>query len=247
MIKVSYADRQRMCRLAMRTALGSSVGLGTIATLLTLAALIPRPFRPALNPAAARIACTERIYLTSDRIHTNLIVPVTTPIFDWQQRIPLATLGQRQNQPYRYLQFGWGDRTFYMETPTWNDITLPNAAKALFWPTPAVLRIQGYVKLPQSREGFQVIAIDLRPEEYRSLMAFLDQAFQRTPQGQVQRIQAANHPDSSFYEATGRYSLFYTCNDWTAAALRTARLRTSLWTGLAPAVLRNLGQDCPPE
>ena len=37
-----------------------------------------------------------------------------------------------------------------------------------------------------------------------------------------------NH--DSFYEAKGNYSLFFTCNTWANNALKSAGLRTCLWT-----------------
>ena len=34
----------------------------------------------------------------------------------------------------------------------------------------------------------------------------------------------------AFYDATGSYSLFHTCNSWTNNALKAAGMKASVWT-----------------
>ena len=36
--------------------------------------------------------------------------------------------------------------------------------------------------------------------------------------------------NDAFYEATGRYSLFHTCNTWTNNALKIAGQKACVWT-----------------
>ncbi|MDK7354048.1 DUF2459 domain-containing protein, partial [Rothia aeria] len=35
--------------------------------------------------------------------------------------------------------------------------------------------------------------------------------------------------DDAFYEANGKYSIFYTCNTWTNNVLKKAGLKASFW------------------
>ena len=36
------------------------------------------------------------------------------------------------NENEEYISFGWGDENFYINTPTWNDLTFNNAFRAVF-------------------------------------------------------------------------------------------------------------------
>jgi hypothetical protein len=43
-------------------------------------------------------------------------------------------------------------------------------------------------------------------------------------------------PADVFYEARGPYNVFFTCNEWTGAALRAAGIRMGRWTPLSQSV-----------
>jgi uncharacterized protein (TIGR02117 family) len=179
-----------------------------------------------------------QIYAAGEANHVNLVVPVKTATYDWGEWLDLTRLG-RQPQTYRYLKLGWGDRAFYMNTPTWGDVQVTNALRALFAPgNAAALYVQGYVDLP-AESGVTVKCIQLSPANYRQLVAFLQASFQVTA-GRPQLIQPGYEPTSAFYEATGHYSILRTCNSWAAEGLQAAQVNTPLWSGLAAAVMRQI-------
>lgn len=38
-----------------------------------------------------------------------------------------------KNTDFNYIAFGWGDKGFYLDTPTWADLKFSTAFKAAFW------------------------------------------------------------------------------------------------------------------
>lgn len=211
--------------------------LGTI-TLLAIAAVTPRQWYPPQQQAD----CKFRIYVSGGIMHTNFFVPVRNDAFDWNQHLNLATLGKRMATEYRYLQFGWGDRRFYIETPSWDKISISSALRSLLLQNPAALFVKGHTTVPYyPNETLKCISLD--QTRYLKLMHFLEASFQTNSQGK-ERISSGHDGDSSFYAATGRYSMFKTCNSWTAEGLRSADVNTPLWGGLAPAVMQQLKDSC---
>lgn len=116
----------------------------------------------------------------------------------------------------QYLSFGWGERNYFMaRAPTFGD-----AMSALF-PGPAVLLVTPLYRAPQdSRAGKQVFEVRLSKTGLDRLSNHLWAAFDRSGDGTLRRLAAGHEPGSVFYAATGTYSASYTCNTWTAEALR---------------------------
>ena len=217
---------------------GACVGLGTIA-LLTIAALTPRQWHASSPPAD----CQFTVYVSGDQMHTNFFVPVRTTAFDWNQHLNLATIGKQAAADYHYLQFGWGDRTFYVETPSWDQVSLPSAVRSLVLQNPAALFVKGHTAVPHYPNE-TLKCVSLSKGNYLKLMHFIEASFQTDRQGNVQRISSGQDGDSSFYEANGHYSALKTCNSWIADGLRAADVNTPLWGGLALAVLHQLPASC---
>ena len=213
-------------------------GTLTAIALLTVAALTPRQWHASPQPADCRFS----VYVSGGAMHTNFFVPVRNEAFDWSQHLDLAALGKQASTNYRYLQFGWGDRIFYLETPSWDKINILSALRSLLLQNPAALFVKGHPSVPQySNETLRCIS--LSKGNYLKLMHFIKASFQ-TNQGKPLRIGTGQDGDSSFYAATGRYSSLKTCNSWIAEGLRTADVNTPLWGGLAPAVMRQLNNTC---
>lgn len=215
------------------------VGLGA---LLAIAALTPRKWS-----FVAEQNCEFTIYLASDGFHTNFFVPVQTPAFNWGNRLNLAEIANQSKLNYRYLQFGWGDRIFYVETPSWDQVKFSNALRALFyWRNQSALFVKGHSTLPHLPNE-EIKCLRLNKRDYLALMNFIDNSFQTDHQGQKQRIASGQDQQSSFYAATGYYSVLNTCNSWTANGLRAANVNTPLWAGLAQPVMFHLRNGCECE
>lgn len=231
--------RWKAVRVSWRSLL---IGIGSVPLILGAGYLIPTRWG---QPSAEELALkTERIYVSGDSVHTNILVPVSNAPFDWNQHFPLEEIGRDTAASYRYLSFGWGDRNFYLQTPTWAEFRLSNALKALFgFNNASAMHVQGLQALP-SHPAIRVRCVCLDRAGYQRLMNFIAASFQRN-QGQPIRIQNGHHISSSFYAAKGQYSLLRTCNAWTADGLRVANVNTPLWTAPAPAIFHHLPTDCP--
>jgi uncharacterized protein (TIGR02117 family) len=228
-----------MCRAVLkRVWLYGLYGIMSTIALLAIAAFTPRQW----HPLTQQPDCKFRVYVSGDAMHTNLFVPVRNEAFDWSQHLDLATLGKRAPATYRYLQFGWGDRVFYVETASWDKISLSSALRSLLLQNPAALFVKGHTAVPQY-PGETLKCVSLNQANYLKLMDFLEASFQTNSQGQ-ERISSGQDGDSSFYAATGRYSMLKTCNSWTADGLRSAGVNTPLWGALALAVMHQLKDSC---
>lgn len=225
-----------------RMGMGLTLGLGGIA-LLILTAFLPHPGGE--RPAGS---CDLTLYVGGDRVHTHVIVPMAVTLgsrsLDWREQVDLSGLGGSDQDLYGYLAFGWGDRAFYLSTPTWGDLGLSTTLRALLWPTDTVLYVQHYAGLPQSTQTYRLKPIQVSWPGYLQLAQWILQSFARDPQGQVMPIQADPRYSGRFYRATGRYWMVQTCNDWTGQALRRASIQTPLWSGVAPALWRHLRDGC---
>ena len=76
------------------------------------------------------------ISLRSNGVHLDLILPVQHARHDWRtvfQPADFQTLPSELN----YIAIGWGDSEFYLNTPTWQDLSVKTAASALFGRNPS--------------------------------------------------------------------------------------------------------------
>lgn len=215
-------------------------GTLTLIAALTIAALTPRKW----GELPTSGTCNLKIYISGDLMHVNLFVPVRTAVFDWGKRLALEEIGGSSAQHYRYLQFGWGDRIWYTQTPSWEEFRLTNALRALFAPNNAsALLVKGHAAVPKYPNE-EIKCIHLGQADYLALMNFLDTSFQTDQQGNKLRIQSGQDGQSGFYVANGTYSVVRTCNSWAADGLRAANVNTPVWAGLAPAVMRLASNGC---
>lgn len=185
--------------------------------------------------------CTISLYISSQGIHTEIIVPVKNKYFDWNQFLPLIEIGREANSDYKYLSFGWGDRAFMLETPTSASINPVTAFKALFLPTPSTLHVQTYRVFPQSIE---TKCVKISGKNYLKLVKVIKNSFQLDAAGNKIKISYGYDNSDSFYEAKGSYSIWKTCNDWTAEALEKADVNTPLWSTLSSAIMFHLNSGC---
>jgi len=218
----------------------SAIALAGCIFLGVVTSLLPRRWQTQTRSPSD---CSETIYVSGGATHVNLIVPVKSAVFDWQTSLNLQDLGAN-SQEFRYLQFGWGDRIWYAETSDWGEGNVLSGLRALFWQNPAALFVMGHNQVPRYPNE-TLRCLRLSKADYQGLIQFIERSFQTNGQGK-QRIPTDPGRIGAFYEATGRYSLLYTCNSWAASALHAGQVTTPIWGSLAPAVMRQLGNGCPP-
>ena len=211
--------------------LGRFLGLLLIVVALavTLGTLVPRPLWRA---AAATPAVTHHILVLNNPIHTDIAIPVDDAV---RKRFHfLVEAGIPVDSPeVRYIVFGWGGRAFYLETPTWSELKAAPVMKALTLDASVMhVDVAGDIAEPHP----EVAGFDIGEARFAALLDFIDASFQRGPKGPIVVPDAAYSRFDGFYEANGHFNALVGCNTWTAAALRTAGLRTGWWNPL-PASL----------
>jgi uncharacterized protein (TIGR02117 family) len=182
------------------------------------------PHGAATDPAPKQVD----IYLHSNGVHADLLLPVVALDIDWRQRLPSYDDPDVANGGFPYLAFGWGDRSFYLTTPTWSDLDVTTALLALSGLDGTVMHVQSASPPPL---GPRSAKLSLTADQYHQLVEYIDQSFQHDPAGAPIPIAGAHYygRHDAFYEARGHYSLFNTCNEWTRGALARAGQRTAAW------------------
>jgi uncharacterized protein (TIGR02117 family) len=228
--------RKRKLRLVKKIGRWTAIALFSALLLLAIGYVTPRKW-----VYVPKTGCNFQVCVSNVGIHTNIIVPIREEIFDWNQHLGLRELTSSGAEGYKYLSFGWGDRLFYMATPTPEDFKLSNALDALTTPGPSVMYVEKLIDIPQN---FEVKCVKVDRGDYLNLMAYIKSAFQMDKQQRAIIAGDGYNLDANFYEAIGSYSVLKSCNAWTAAALRTADLNTPLWDGLSSAILLHLKGSC---
>ena len=180
-------------------------GLIALATGMALTACLG-PVRDLYPPRPGDATVT--VHVVRHGWHSGLVIPRDRlPPEVWPDSLPTA----------RSLEVGWGDRAFY-QSP---DAGLALALEASFASGGSVLHVTGLDRPPG--EGFpraEITTIELSARGAEALARFVSRAYARDASGAPIDLGPGLHPGSRFYAATGRYSLFHTCNSWIAEALR---------------------------
>lgn len=176
------------------------------------------------------------IYVSSNGVHTAIGMPVVTAEMDWRPLTPASDL--RAPVAADHVFVGYGHRDFYLDTPSWAELSVATALDAAFGDGPALLHVE-HVTAP--RESPDVSAVTLSPDEYRRLVAFIRPRFRLDAQGRTVPLTGQGYGDHDmFYEAQGGFSLWLNCNEWTGRALRSTGIRMGMWTPTTQSVMWRL-------
>lgn len=159
------------------------------------------------------------IYLNTNGVHLDIVIPI--------ENIDSVVLsGIKYNRNEKYLSFGWGDENFYINTPTWGDLTFGNAFKAMFLKSTTLMHVTRY-----KRKSLDWIEIKVNEFELQKLNSYLLNTFEVNQNGM--KIILENKGYSSiddFYKSKGSYSCFKTCNSWVNNGFKESGLKSCLWT-----------------
>jgi uncharacterized protein (TIGR02117 family) len=226
---------RRLLRSALRLFLGLLALLGLYGASALLLPRIPlnRSWR---NPPAG-----IPVFVESNGVHTDFVVPVRSATIDWTRHLPFRWF-EAVDETFEYLSFGWGDRGFYLETPGWEDLRFGIAFKAVFFLGSSALHVTYERWPPMARDDCRELR--LTQDQYRRLCDFLLASFTRDAEGRFEPIDHPGYtPRDRFFVAKGTYSLFHTCNGWTGAGLDAIGVRTGVWTPFARDVMRQLADE----
>jgi len=169
------------------------------------------------------------IYIKTNGVHTDIVVPVKNDQYDWSQEIKFANTHLTDTTAIQYLGMGWGDKGFYLQTPTWADLKFSTAFKAAFALSSTAIHATYYGNL---REDSACRKIMISKVEYARLTDYISSSFQHDKDGHVINIVTdANYSKAdAFYEANGKYNLFKTCNTWANTGLKKCGQKACVWT-----------------
>lgn len=183
------------------------------------------------NPGWREARAGVRIYVIDNGIHTDLVVPVAAVGVDWRGLARAEDIADPRYAGHRWLSVGWGDRDFYVNTPSWSRVRPLTVLCAAIGSGASVLHVE---HLPEPAAAAGVYPVMLTPAEYRRLAGFVRASF-AAPGGRVASQHGYGAHDA-FYAARGRYSAVRTCNSWTGEALRHAGVRVGRWTPFPASV-----------
>lgn len=232
MESVSASRSRRWAKRALK-ALALLIGLPLLYIGMGIAgSLIPA------NPGWKQPERGVTILVRTNGVHTWLLLPKVAEGVDWR---PLADPRHIRDVRYAagdYLAFGYGNRDFYLNTPRWADLSLTTALAAAFGRGPGLMHVEHvYDPRPNQYQS----ALTVSADEYRRLATHIRESFVLDEAGKpVPLIGRGYGPADIFYEARGSYNGARTCNEWTGEALRTAGIRTGIWTPFSQSVMWRL-------
>ncbi|WP_372474107.1 TIGR02117 family protein [Capnocytophaga sp. ARDL2] len=177
------------------------------------------------------------VYLLTNGVHTDIVFPVKNEYKDWSASISYAhTKSQRTD--FKYIAVGWGDKGFYLDTPTWADLKFSTAFNAAFGLSTSAMHCTFYSTM---KEGEDCVKLSVTPSQYKAMVAFVEQKFVRTNLGAFQKIEtdAVYGDNDVFYDAIGSYSFFTTCNTWANQVLKIGEQKAALWTATDKGIFRH--------
>ncbi|PTQ92968.1 uncharacterized protein (TIGR02117 family) [Mucilaginibacter yixingensis] len=168
------------------------------------------------------------IYILTNGDHTDVVLPVKTSLIDWSRQVKFAhTISQ--DTAFKYVALGWGDKGFYLNTPTWAQLKFSVAFKAATGLSTAAIHATFYKEMHESK---RCVKIWIDKAQYQKMIAYINSSFILDKSGQPLNIKtnAQYGRNDAFYDAKRVYSIFYTCNTWANGALKAAGIRACLWT-----------------
>ena len=154
---------------------------------------------------------------------------------DLSNFIPTKDYGQKCDK--NFIGIGWGDKGFFLDTPTWAELKFSTAFKAAFLPTPTAMHVE---YMPEPMESETVKKVYISKAKYLKLVKYVSASFV-TNNHQVDVIEGKGYsPADNFYEAHKSYHMFRTCNRWTNEALKTINIKTGIFALFPGGIMDHL-------
>ncbi len=188
------------------------------------------------NQEAVKFQKSITIYVKSNGMHTDIVMPISNTIYDWNVFLD-QTCFIDINETYQYIAIGWGDKGFYLNTPTMADLNAKTLTNALFGLGSTAMHVTYYKNMEC---GDLIKQIVISETDYINLISYITQSF-NLKNGHLQLIAHPSYGQhDNYFEANGTYSVLKTCNVWTSSALKTANISMGLWTPLESGIMDNL-------
>ena len=207
-------------------------GLVCYSIFAVVSALIP----VSEEQSSAEDSLLFNVYLLKSGPHTDFLVQVHTAVHDWSIDFPYSN-NANPDTSLSWIAIGWGDKNFYMNTPTWADLTVRTAVAAATGLGTAGIHASYYFNVPTDRP---TIRLQLTRNQYKRLCAYVSRSLVADEHGKRVMLKpllaAVNFDYDRYYDAHGRYSMIHTCNTWVNNGLKSSGQRACLWTGFAEGI-----------
>lgn len=182
-----------------------------------------------ISETSGETSKVKHIFLTTNGVHLDIVMPKEYMSSELQK--DLIT-----RQSNRYFAFGWGEENFYINTPTWGDLTFSTAFTAAFLDNKTLIHVTRY---NSKREKW--IKVPITEIQLKKLNTFLIETFTYSENGKKMRIPTKGYTSNrdDFYRARGKYAFYKTCNSWVNTGLKQSDLKGSLWTPFDFGVLHH--------
>ena len=178
------------------------------------------------NPKELKCEKDKEIYITTNGIHLDIIISKAYLNNQIQQELQI-------DEKVKYASFGWGDKGFYLETPTWEDLKLKTAIKALFLKSETAMHLTTY---NQKYDSWLIQPVC--DSQLETLIDYINNSFERDDEGKIIEIKDPGYTEyDKFYEAIGNYNCIQTCNEWVNEGFKKAEIKTSIWSPFDNGVL----------
>lgn len=174
----------------------------------------------------------KQIYLSTNGVHLDFVIKQEDVPSNWKNYLNIY-------DTTKYVSFGWGDRGFYLETPTWSDLKASTVINALFRKSDSAMHVTRYpVKIKKWHP------INLCENQLASLLEHIQASFYNTDLQHVILIPNAGYNKyDDFYQGKGSYNVITTCNTWVNRGLKKMNVKTSIWSPFDKGILYHLEKN----
>jgi uncharacterized protein (TIGR02117 family) len=176
---------------------------------------------------------TEIIYLSTNGIHSDVILPIHHPLMDWKRTLNMEK-ALAVDTFQTHLKFGWGDKNFFLRTKEWSDMEVGTVLNTVFGRGPGAMHL--ILCTPKDLDTSHLVEIKLTKRQYQKLCTFVKCSF-LFADGKAKAIE--DHPYGTydfFFDSSIEYNMIYTCNTWTNNALKRAGQKACVWTPFKGAI-----------
>src|SRR3546814_441997 len=138
------------------------------------------------------------LFIRTNGVHTWIMVPTVTAEMDWRPLAPASHI-KEPRLAGTYLAFGFGNRDFYLTTPTWADLTFKTAFAAAIGGGPSLIHVDHETDPVEDEYTRRMV---VTPEQYRRLARYIRESFQLDEAGRSMPLIGRGYGWSDvFYES----------------------------------------------
>ncbi len=171
------------------------------------------------------------VLLMRSGIHVDFVFPVSNEIKDWREEFPIQNT-KFKDSTFQQIAIGWGSKDFYVNTPTWDDLTIKIFLISNLGLGSSAIHIKYFnEKLPKDSK---IITLKLDKTQYEKLVRYIENTLIRNKSNKSILITPKNprvlRNNDSYYDANRTYSFLNTCNTWINNGLKACEQKACLWT-----------------